>query len=36
MDPYYHILKSNKPDREYEYFWYNFKCHVKNIVNIII
>ena len=31
MDPYYHILKSNKPDREYEYFWYNFKCHVKNI-----
>ena len=28
MDPYNHILQTKRPDKEYEYFWYNYKSHL--------
>ena len=31
MDPYNHILQTKRPDKEYEYFWYNYKSHLNNI-----
>ena len=31
MDLYNHILLTKRPDKEYEYFWYNFKSHINNL-----